>query len=137
MAVVEQPAILLLAHGSPDPDWAKAVAGVVSELQARQPDRRIAMATLQPGGDAALPTVVDALVADGVTDIAIVALFLSAGGKHVKRDIPERVAALRARHPTIRLVLARGALGETREVSTALAAAAARVADEALADDDK
>ncbi|MDX2170654.1 MAG: CbiX/SirB N-terminal domain-containing protein [Deltaproteobacteria bacterium] len=48
-----------------------------------------------------LPDVVDELVAGGVTTVTVVPTMLTPGGSHAEIDIPEALAALRARHPQV------------------------------------
>ena len=125
-------AVVLLAHGSPDPQWPQATRRTQTALSARLPGRTVVLATLGGAHGTDLNAIVDALVADKHRAVIIVALFLSAGGKHVKRDIPELVAALGQRHRQVSFSLVPGALGEDPKVSDALADAAAR----AIAPDD-
>jgi sirohydrochlorin cobaltochelatase len=50
------------------------------------------------------PTVeaaIEALIADGVTDISVVPSMLTPGGTHSEVDIPQALAPLRARHPQV------------------------------------
>lgn len=122
------PAIVLLAHGSPDPDWMRPVAQTRAALAALAPDRTIAVATLGTEPATCLDNVVAALVAADHTTIVVTALFLSAGGRHVKKDLPHRVAQLKDAHPNVRFELTPGALGEDPEVTTALANVAYRAA---------
>ncbi|MEM6992705.1 MAG: CbiX/SirB N-terminal domain-containing protein [Myxococcota bacterium] len=122
--------IVLLAHGSPDPDWLASARRTESALAARSPDTTVRLATLGGEHQTDCDTIVDALVHEGHRRITVVALFLSAGGKHVKRDLPARVATMQARHGGVQIRLAPGALGEAPEVIEALAAAAARAAGE-------
>jgi len=50
-----------------------------------------------------LADAVDALVADGVRTITVIPTMLTPGGSHSEIDIPEALAALRARHPQAEL----------------------------------
>lgn len=120
------PAVVLLAHGSPDPDWMAPVHRTADALRARMPEHAVVVATLGGEHDTALETSVDALVAAGHARIVVTAVFLSPGGRHVKRDIPERVRALQARHGSDRVALVPGALGDDPAVADALADAAER-----------
>ncbi len=69
-----------------------------------------------------IPSAVDAAVADGVTRVRILPLFMSSGG-HVDHDIAPSLEALRARHPGVRIELL-PALGEHPLVLDALCAIA-------------
>ena len=118
-------AIVLLAHGSPDPDWHRPVSATADALRQRVRDT-VAIATLL-GSE--LEDAVARLLDDGHDTVVVMALFLSAGGRHVKRDIPHRVAQLAAAYPHARIGVTDGALGEDPAVAEALAEAAARSLD--------
>ncbi len=66
------------------------------------------------------------MAALGHRKLVIVAALLSPGGRHVKQDIPEAVAAARARFGELELRLIPGALGDDDDVIAALAAATLR-----------
>jgi sirohydrochlorin cobaltochelatase len=116
------PAIVLLAHGSPDPDWVRPLQAVRDRARALAPGRTIELAFMDFIGPS-LPEVVAAL-ASTHTRIDIVAAFLSPGGNHLKRDVPALVARVAAAHPGVQLHLVPGALGETPPVIDAMAEAA-------------
>lgn len=118
------PALVLLAHGSPDPAWMEPIDGTAARIRALAPTLTVRTATLDPGSFA---DAVAALVADGERDLRVVAYFLSPGGKHLRRDIPALVAAAQARHPEATITLIPGALGVADEVVDALARAALRL----------
>jgi sirohydrochlorin cobaltochelatase len=116
-------AIVLLAHGSPDPDWLAPATAAAARLQALTP-APVRVATLEHG-----PTLADLtaeLAALGLRRIAVIPLFLSPGGRHIKRDVPALVAAVQARFPALTLRLSPGAIGTDEPVLAALAAAALR-----------
>lgn len=116
--------LVVLAHGSPDPDWLLPVVAVVDRLRRAAPDLPTELATLEHGPD--LASAVRALQAAGCRRVRVVPLFLSAGGRHLKRDIPALVAALRETCPDVDLHLVPVALGTDDVVLDALAAAALR-----------
>jgi sirohydrochlorin cobaltochelatase len=72
-----------------------------------------------------LPEAGARLAAAGCTIVDIVPLFLGAGG-HVRKDLPEGVARLRAAHPAVAWRL-REPIGELDAVIDAMAAAALRM----------
>lgn len=117
-------AIVLLAHGSPDPDWMLPVERCAALMQARSPATPVHVATLEQGRS--LNEVAESLVAAGVHAVAVVPFFLSPGGRHVKRDLPAAVAATQAAFPALQLRLGPGAIGMDPEVLAALAAAGLR-----------
>ncbi len=123
-------AVLLLAHGSPDPDWRRPVEQLRARLQRQRPEQVIREVYLGHG-DLSLIELVDALACDGHRHLWILPVFLSPGGRHIKEDIPQRVAQAARRHPELTLELQPGALGAEPEVIEALAMAASRLLDAA------
>jgi sirohydrochlorin cobaltochelatase len=117
-------AIVLLAHGSPDPDWMLPVERCAALVQARSPATPVLVATLEQGRS--LNEVAEALVAAGAIRVAVIPFFLSPGGRHVKRDLPATVAATQAAFPGLELQLGPGAIGMDPDVLAALATAALR-----------
>jgi len=117
-------AIVLLAHGSPDPDWMLPVERCAALMRARAPACPVLVATLEQGRS--LDEVAGELAAAGRREVAVIPFFLSPGGRHVKRDLPAAVAATQAAFPTLRLRLGAGAIGVDPEVLAALASAALR-----------
>lgn len=119
-SVADDPAVLLVAHGSPDPDWRRPLEQLCATLgEALGP--RVALAYLAQ--DPKVDAVIAELVARGHGHVIVIAALLSPGGRHVKRDIPAVVEAARAAHPTLRLELVSGALGDDPGVIAALTAA--------------
>lgn len=117
-------ALLVLAHGSPDPAWTAPVEATAAAAARLDPTCDVRTAYLTDG-EQGFSAAVRALVELGHRDIAIVAYFLSSGGRHVRRDIPALVAeSQRERFPDVTLTLIPGALGEDPGVSAALAQAA-------------
>ena len=113
--------IVLFAHGSRDPQWARPFEALAATLS-RKFDGPVKLAYLelmQPSLEAA----VDALAAAGVAAIRIVPVFLGPGG-HVKEDLPKLVARARERHPKIMLHL-EAPIGEQHAIIEAIATAIA------------
>ena len=117
-------AIVLLAHGSPDPDWMLPVERCAALMQARAPATPVHVATLEQGRS--LTEVAGTLLAAGTHKVAVIPFFLSPGGRHVKRDLPAAVAATQAAFPALQLRLGPGAIGMDPDVLAALATAALR-----------
>lgn len=116
-----EPALVLVAHGSPDPDWRRPLEQLHAQLEA-QLGPRVGLAYLaHPPG---VVEVIEALADAGHSRVVVVAALLSPGGKHVKQDIPDVVAQARARRPELDIALVPGALGDDPGVIAALAAAA-------------
>ena len=116
------PAIVLLAHGARDPEWARPMERLVEAVSRQLPDAHVASAFLEfmspTLGDA-----IDAAVAAGSQRVRVVPVFLAAGG-HVKRDVPAMIESAKLRHPGCTIEMA-GVLGESEAVIAAMAAAAA------------
>ncbi len=115
-------AVVLLAHGSPDPDWLRPITGCAECLRSLAPGLPVYVATLEHGQG--LVGLVPEFVAAGHRRIAVIPLFLSPGGRHIKRDVPAAVAAVQAAYPELSLHLSPGAIGMDEPVLMALARAA-------------
>jgi sirohydrochlorin cobaltochelatase len=112
--------ILLFGHGARDPQWALPFERIAARLRELDPAIEVQLGFLefmQPD----LPGAARALVERGCTVVAIVPLFLGAGG-HVRRDVPPLVEALGGRHPGTRFSL-HPAIGEIPAVVDAMAQA--------------
>lgn len=121
--MTDTPAIVLVAHGSPDRDWRGPLDRVLATIRQQAPDAVVELAFLSHN-EPSLDACCDTLVAGGTVRIRVIAAFLSAGGKHLKRDIPQQVAAIARRHPDAQIDLVPGALGDDETVIEALATAA-------------
>jgi sirohydrochlorin cobaltochelatase len=110
--------IVLFAHGARDAEWARPFEAIRERVRAQRPEDRIELAFL----DMMEPTLehaIDALVAEGALCVSVFPLFMAQGG-HLKRDLPRILAAIRARHPHIPVVL-ESAIGDEPEVLDAIA----------------
>lgn len=119
--------LLLFAHGARDPRWAEPFEQVVRRVRLRDPALSVELAFLE----LMTPSLRDAgrsLVDAGCERIDVVPLFLGAGG-HVRKDLPELLAELRAAHPGVQWHLRR-AIGELDRVIDAMADAALAFSNE-------
>jgi sirohydrochlorin cobaltochelatase len=110
--------IVLFGHGARDPRWADtmtAIAARMAELSPATPVESAFLEFMTPD----LATAVDTLVARGATALVVAPVFLAAGG-HVLRDLPDRLAAITARHPGL-AVRVEPALGSLPAVVDAMA----------------
>jgi len=82
--------IVLVAHGSRDPEWSRPFQRLAAALGKKLPAAAVALAYLEYGPS--IEEALAALVAKGAGSIRVVPVFLGAGG-HVKQDIPKLVAA--------------------------------------------
>jgi sirohydrochlorin cobaltochelatase len=110
--------IILLGHGSRDPQWTASFEQVRAAVERRLPDCATALAYLEQSVPD-FATAVDQLVARGATLIEVVPLFLGAGG-HVRNDVPQLVERAMARHTQVRF-LTRPFIGDARAVLDAIA----------------
>jgi sirohydrochlorin cobaltochelatase len=110
--------IVLLAHGSRDPQWVSPFETVRAIVQSRAPGSFVALAYLEQSVPN-LTTAVDQLVLQGATSITVVPLFLGPGG-HVRNDVPQLVDRAQARHESVRFSL-KPFIGDERAVLDAIA----------------
>ena len=106
---MSESAVILLAHGSRDPQWQAPFDRLASELSASLGPGAVRAAYLQFCSPDLAETLA-AAVADGAGRVAILPLFLSAGG-HVSRDIPAQVESIRKQFPAVDIKLL-AAIGE-------------------------
>jgi sirohydrochlorin cobaltochelatase len=113
--------LVLLGHGSRDPEWSQPFEKIAVSVGKRLPAVAVALAYLEHGPS--LEEAVAMLAAKGALSIRVVPLFLGTGG-HVKEDLPKLVA--QAKRPDIQLALDKP-IGEQPEVVEAIAAAISSV----------
>jgi|SRR5882672_708139 len=116
-------AVILFAHGAREGEWARPFESVRDSL--RSEGLRVELAYLE----IMTPSLDDAarvLVAEGIEVVTVVPLFL-AQGKHLKRQLPELVAALRRGNPRTEFRVT-PALGDEPEVLSAITAWVRRAA---------
>lgn len=96
-------ALLIVDHGSRNTDANAAIAGFAESVAAVRPDWRVAHAHMEIAQPDVLTTI-DALVADGISEIHVHLHFLGRG-YHVRETIPELMEAARERHPTLHITV--------------------------------
>ena len=109
--------IILVAHGSRDPEWSRPFERIAASLRARLPEVSVGLAYLEHGPS--LDEAVGALLAKGVASIRVVPAFLGPGG-HVKEDLPRLVSE--CARAGVKLTLEQP-IGEQPHVIEAIAAA--------------
>lgn len=120
--------LILLAHGSSDAKWRAPFEHLHEALAARMAaDLKLAYMELS---EPSLESTVAELAASGTRRAEILPLFFAAG-RHLRKDVPAQVEALRAAHPGIDLQLL-PPVGEHPAFVEALAAVIAEQAGEAL-----
>ena len=110
-------ALVLFAHGSRDPQWARPLESIATRLSESFEVRLAYLEAMPPSLEDALASLVTA----GASSVRVVPLFLGSGG-HIKNDLPRLVAAAQAAHPGVRVQLEKP-IGEERAVTDAIAAA--------------
>ena len=113
--------LILFAHGARDPRWALPFEAVAAQVRAAHPDAMVRLAFLE----FMAPDIASAateLAAAGCRSVAVVPLFLGAGG-HIRKDLPLLMDTLRQRHADVAFAL-HPVVGETAVVIEAMAAAA-------------
>jgi sirohydrochlorin cobaltochelatase len=111
--------IVLVAHGSRDPEWSRPFERIAASLAQRLPAVSVGLAYLEHGPS--LDETVTALVAKGVGSIRVVPLFLGPGG-HVREDLPKLVAG--SARAGVKIALDKP-IGEQPQVMEAIASAIA------------
>ncbi|MCE8039039.1 MULTISPECIES: sirohydrochlorin chelatase [unclassified Halomonas] len=120
--------LILLAHGSSDAKWRAPFEHLHQALTARmEADLKLAYMELS---EPSLESTVAELAASGTRRAEILPLFFAAG-RHLRKDVPAQVEALRAAHPSVDLQLL-PPVGEHPAFVEALAAVIAEQAGEAV-----
>lgn len=114
-------AIVLLAHGSRDPQWAAPFYAITAALEQACPSHRVVLAFLEMG-QPDLPGAFANLASSGLEQLTVFPLFLGVG-KHLRTDLPDLVDKARQQHPTIAVTLL-PALGEHPQFVSAVVALA-------------
>ena len=111
-------AFIFFAHGSRDPLWHKPMEAVAARIVQMQANAIVQCAYLELSTPD-LPTVVKALVDQGIASITIVPMFLGVG-RHAREDLPELVRGLRTAHPAVTFTQ-QAAVGEDSRLISLLA----------------
>jgi sirohydrochlorin cobaltochelatase len=122
-AADEARAVILLDHGSREPEANAQLEALAALVAARLSGRRVACAHLTLAAPS-LAEAAAACVGDGACEITIAPCFLSPG-RHVREDLPRLVEELREAHPGITFRLAEP-LGADPGVANALTARVAK-----------
>jgi sirohydrochlorin cobaltochelatase len=120
--------LVLFAHGARDPRWAGPFEAVAATLRQQRPGLPVRLAYLEFMAPS-LPEAAGALAAQGCRQVQVLPLFLGTGG-HVRKDLPDIMAALRVSHPSVQFTL-HPAIGEFESVTQAMAQAALGCLDSA------
>jgi sirohydrochlorin ferrochelatase len=94
-------ALLVVDHGSREPEAAAHLARLADELRRRRPGVAVYVAHLEVAG----PSIAEAMAAcaaDGVSELVVHPFFL-VPGRHAARDVPDQVQSAAAAHPALRV----------------------------------
>ena len=108
---------ILFAHGSRDPQWRVPFEDILNRMH-----QICAAPTSLAFLECMLPTLeqaIDDMVGTGVKQITVVPIFLAVGS-HVRKDLPNLLAAARLKHPQLTLQ-ASAAIGEQPAIQEAIA----------------
>ncbi len=109
--------IVLFAHGSRDPEWARPFQRMTEIVGRTAPHCVVKLAYLEimrPSLEEAV-----AALAKGVKTIRVVPVFLGQGS-HLKEDLPRLIAAVRGDYPGVEISL-EPAIGEQPRIIEAIA----------------
>jgi sirohydrochlorin cobaltochelatase len=115
--------IVLFAHGSREPEWARPFERIARELAKKLSACEVRLAYLEVMRPSLEEALAD-LVAQEVRKIRVVPVFLGLGG-HLKEDLPRLVKAAGDQYPGLQLSVEKP-IGEQPQVIEAIAAAVAK-----------
>lgn len=96
-------AIVLLAHGSRDPQWRQPIEAIAARIRANEPSATVVCAYLEMC-EPRLEGAVAALIEAGAKNLRVFPLFLGLG-KHAREDLPILLADIQQAHPHVALEL--------------------------------
>jgi sirohydrochlorin cobaltochelatase len=111
-------ALILLAHGSRDPNWIEPFSRLRRRVAALAGEALVLLAYLEHA-EPSFVEATDVVIGAGATDIVVVPLFLGPG-LHVRTDVPRLVDEAAARHPNVKWTL-KPFVGDSPEVLDAIA----------------
>jgi sirohydrochlorin cobaltochelatase len=111
-------ALVLFAHGSRDPEWARPFEALRARLERRLPDTPIVLAFLEQM-QPSLPQAIGTLADRGIERITLLPLFM-AQGSHLREELPHIVARACEDNPGV-LVRTSAAVGEVESLLQAIA----------------
>ena len=110
--------IVLFAHGSRDPQWAKPFEAIRDAVRRQRPECPIEIAYLEQMSPP-LEEAVAAVVQEGASSVTVFPLFMAQGG-HLKHDLPRILEAIRESYPHVPISL-ETAIGEVPDILGAIA----------------
>ena len=110
-------AVILLAHGARDPDWARPLEAVRDQLRSEGIRTELAYLEIMTPS---LEEAAQLVAREGIKTVTIVPLLLGQG-KHLKHDMPAMIANLKRNRPNVEFRII-PALGDEPEILDAIAA---------------
>jgi sirohydrochlorin cobaltochelatase len=110
--------IILFGHGSRTAEYIRPFERIRDAMAAQRPDAVVELGFLELTRPS-LDESIECLVARGVTEMAVVPVFIGPG-RHVLKDLPQLAANAMGRHPGLTISLA-APVGEAQEVIDAMA----------------
>jgi len=95
--------LLLIDHGSREPEAAAHLERIAAELRRRRPELAVYVAHLELA-EPSIGAAVERAAREGVAELAVHPFFL-APGRHAARDVPAAVEAAARAHPGLRVRL--------------------------------
>jgi sirohydrochlorin cobaltochelatase len=118
LSALQPRGIVLLAHGSRDPQWRAPVEAVAERIRARQPGTPVCCAYLEICPPS-LPEATARLITAGARQIRIFPIFFGVG-KHAREDLPRLISRIRTEHPGVTIELLPSA-GEYEQLTLLMA----------------
>jgi sirohydrochlorin cobaltochelatase len=118
-------ALVLVAHGSRDPEWMRPLRAIAERIGQLRPDLEVSLAFLELSPPPPEESV-RAAAEGGAASVFLAPLFLGQGA-HARGDMAALAARLKSDHPRLRIELL-PSLGEFEVVLDAAAAALAAAA---------
>lgn len=95
--------VILLAHGSRDPQWREPIEAVAAQIRMQAPGTPVRCAYLELCAPSLAEAATD-LIAEGAGSIRVFPLFFGVG-KHAREDLPRLVEQVHASHPGVDIEL--------------------------------
>jgi sirohydrochlorin cobaltochelatase len=111
-------ALVLFAHGSRDPEWARPFEALRARLERRLPATPVVLAFLEQM-QPSLPAAIGMLADQGIERVTVLPLFM-AQGRHLREELPRIVARACEDNPGV-LVRTSAPVGEVESLLQALA----------------
>jgi len=110
--------VLIVGHGSRRKETGQILESVVEMARKKLREIPTEIAYME-FSERSIPAGLDALIAQGVNDIAVVPYFLF-DGVHIKEDIPQMIEEYRSAHPGIKFKMGKP-LGADQRIAAILA----------------